>query len=353
MADTATIRVVMPQMGDSVSEGTILEWHKAAGERVTADETIVEISTDKVDAEVAAPATGTVVRIHGAEGDTISVGELLAEIAADADGSQRAEPETNGSQRAEAETNGSDRAEAETNGRARQAATAANGHPTEVGAPSAAVEAPEIDRPKASPVARRVAEAEHVDLARLAGTGTAGRITKADVLEALHDGSADPASSEAAPGPPSGAQPLRGAAAMLARYMEESRQIPTATSMRTLTMSVARLASQPAQGDGSAGFLHAPVAYAIARAASDIPTMTHHFAEVDGKPMRIDDGGVNLGLAVDVVKKDGSRTLMVPVIADAGRLGFGEFVGGVRPAGREGADEQRWVPTTSSGRTSR
>src|SRR5206468_5692244 len=86
MADIATIAVVMPQMGDSVSEGTILEWHKAAGDRVTADETIVEISTDKVDAEVPATATGTIVAIHGAEGDTIGVGELLAEIAADTGG---------------------------------------------------------------------------------------------------------------------------------------------------------------------------------------------------------------------------------------------------------------------------
>src|SRR5579871_1753009 len=78
-----TTRVVMPRMGDSVSEGTILEWHKAEGDRVTADETIVEISTDKVDAEVPAPVSGTLVRIHAPEGDTVAVGALLAEIAAD------------------------------------------------------------------------------------------------------------------------------------------------------------------------------------------------------------------------------------------------------------------------------
>ena len=71
----------MPAMGDSVSEGTVLEWHKTEGDSVSADETLVEISTDKVDAEVPAPVDGTVVKVHAAEGDTIHVGALLAEIA--------------------------------------------------------------------------------------------------------------------------------------------------------------------------------------------------------------------------------------------------------------------------------
>ena len=81
MAVDTTVQVVMPAMGDSVSEGTILEWHKQEGDSVSEDETIVEISTDKVDAEVPSPATGTVVKVHAAEGDTVHVGALLAEIA--------------------------------------------------------------------------------------------------------------------------------------------------------------------------------------------------------------------------------------------------------------------------------
>src|SRR5215510_2616943 len=81
MAVHTTVEVVMPAMGDSVSEGTILEWHKQEGDAVTEDETLVEISTDKVDAEVPAPTAGTVVKIHAAEGDTVDVGALLAEIA--------------------------------------------------------------------------------------------------------------------------------------------------------------------------------------------------------------------------------------------------------------------------------
>src|SRR5436305_6336426 len=78
--ETGTVQVVMPAMGDSVAEGTVLEWHKQEGDSVAADETLVEISTDKVDAEVPAPTAGTIVKIHAAEGDTVAVGALLAEI---------------------------------------------------------------------------------------------------------------------------------------------------------------------------------------------------------------------------------------------------------------------------------
>ena len=81
MAVDTTVQVTLPQMGESVTEGTVLEWHKQEGDTVEADETLVEISTDKVDAEVPAPASGTVVKIHAAEGDTVGVGAVLAEIA--------------------------------------------------------------------------------------------------------------------------------------------------------------------------------------------------------------------------------------------------------------------------------
>src|SRR5579871_6234647 len=83
MVIETTTRVVMPRMGDSVSEGTVLEWRRAEGDHVSADETLVEISTDKVDAEVSAPVSGTLVRIHAPEGETVAVGALLAEIAPD------------------------------------------------------------------------------------------------------------------------------------------------------------------------------------------------------------------------------------------------------------------------------
>src|SRR5579859_95248 len=75
-----TVEVVMPAMGDSVAEGTVLEWRKNEGDQVNAEEPLVEISTDKVDAEVPAPVTGRIAKIHAAAGDTISVGSVLAEI---------------------------------------------------------------------------------------------------------------------------------------------------------------------------------------------------------------------------------------------------------------------------------
>src|SRR3954453_14201114 len=81
MAVNTTVEVVMPAMGESVSDGTILEWHKQEGDEVAEDETLVEISTDKVDAEVPAPTAGRVVKIYAAEGDTVDVGAVLAEIA--------------------------------------------------------------------------------------------------------------------------------------------------------------------------------------------------------------------------------------------------------------------------------
>ena len=119
---------------------------------------------------------------------------------------------------------------------------------------------------------------------------------------------------------------MKGGAAALARYMEQSRSIPTATSFRTLTVTALDARRRELKAAGrKVSFTHL-IAYAIARAAQDMPVMAHHFAEIDGKPHRVLDGQVNLGLAVDVEKKDGTRTLMVPVIANAAHLSFERFL---------------------------
>src|SRR5947208_1633179 len=80
MAVNTTVQVTMPQMGDSVTEGTVLEWHKQEGDAVDADETIVEISTDKVDMELPAPASGTLTEILTPEGETVTPGQVLARM---------------------------------------------------------------------------------------------------------------------------------------------------------------------------------------------------------------------------------------------------------------------------------
>ncbi|MGI8921194.1 MAG: multifunctional oxoglutarate decarboxylase/oxoglutarate dehydrogenase thiamine pyrophosphate-binding subunit/dihydrolipoyllysine-residue succinyltransferase subunit [Solirubrobacteraceae bacterium] len=306
---TTSIQVLMPQMGESVSEGTVLEWHKQEGDSVAADETIVEISTDKVDAEVPAPLAGTLLKIHAAEGDVVEVGSLLAEIAP---------------------TDGAAPASERPGDGAAAAPKPSSSSPTTGGtadAPAASGDA------NASPVARRAAAAHDVDIAAVTGTGARGRVSKADVLDHVHNGGATPATQRprdngaaAAEAAPAGAQPIRGAAAVLARYMDESRQIPTATSFRTLTVTVLDGRRKQLKAAGRrVSFTHL-IAYAIARAASEIPVMAHHFLELEGKPVRVDDGQVNLGLAVDVEKQDGTRTLMVPVIRDAGALAFTDFV---------------------------
>jgi multifunctional 2-oxoglutarate metabolism enzyme len=308
------IEVVTPAAGESVTEGTILEWHVKVGDFIKADDTIVEISTDKVDLELPSPASGTVTEILTEEGDTVTVGQVIARIAAqdapaddgDAAGDVQA-PET------ASDSAGGDGAES------------TEGDGTAHGGGAAA---PLPDGAKVSPVAARVAAVEGVDLTAVAGSGPAGRITKSDVLSAAENGGTHtqeaPANGKAAAGPQT--QPMKGAAAALARYMEESRAIPTATSFRTLTVTALDARRRELKAaERKVSFTHL-IAYAIARAADDMPVMADHFTEVDGKPNRVHDGQVNLGLAVDVEKKDGSRTLMVPVISDAGRLSFARFL---------------------------
>jgi multifunctional 2-oxoglutarate metabolism enzyme len=418
MAVNTTVQVTLPQMGESVTEGTVLEWHKQEGEHVEADEVLVEISTDKVDAEVPAPTSGTVVKILAGEGDTVGVGAVLAEIApgngagpaaeappseaepeAPAPGPQAApapEPEAAAVEAAperqpapeapEAEAAGdvldivtptggesvtegtilewavkvgdtvedgqavveisTDKVDMElpapaagtiteilaTDGDtvrvgqviARMRAGAGSPAPAEApssgnGASAAAPAAPAPAVPEdanISPVAARVAAAEGIDVGHVTGTGPNGRITKADVLEA----------KDGAPAPTGQSTVIKGGAAMLARYMDESRSIPTATSFRTVTVTAMDARRKQLKDAGhKVSFTHL-IAYAIAQAAThDMPVMAHHFDGGNGQLLRVDDGQVNLGIAVDVEKKDGSRTLMVPVIRDAGRLNFKDF----------------------------
>ncbi|HUR83927.1 MAG TPA: 2-oxo acid dehydrogenase subunit E2, partial [Solirubrobacteraceae bacterium] len=291
-AEATLVDIVTPGGGESVTEGTILEWSVGVGDAVEDGQTIVEVSTDKVDMELPAPMAGTIAEILAEPGDTVTVGQVIARLrpgsGSGSNGSSAAEPQ------------------------------APAAEPT-----SQPAAAPDGNGAPASPVARRVAAVEGVDISAIEGSGPAGRITKADVLAAK----AAPAPAPAPAAAPAGSTELRGGAAMLARYMDESRSVPTATSFRTITVTAMDGRRRELKAAGHrVSFTHL-IAYAIARAATDVmPVMAHHFAEVAGKPHRVDDGAVNLGIAVDVERKDGSRTLMVPVIRDAGRLSFPEFL---------------------------
>jgi len=296
-----TIDIVTPTAGESVTEGTLIEWHVAAGDSVTDGQPIVDISTDKIDVELPAPSAGTITEILAGEGDTVTVGQVIARMTTATNGAAATTPSA-------------------------PAPPAADEPADATVAPAAAPLPPDA---KVSPVAARIAAAEGVDLTGVTGSGPGGRITKADVLATMANGgpavTAEPAAAPApAPGP--APQPLRGGAGMLARYMDESRSIPTATSFRTITVTTMDGRRKQLKDAGQrVSFTHL-IAYAIALASQhDAPVMAHHFVEVDGKPHRVDDDQVNLGIAVDVEKKDGSRTLMVPVIRDAGRKSFRDF----------------------------
>ena len=128
---------------------------------------------------------------------------------------------------------------------------------------------------------------------------------------------------------PANASPITGAAARLVQNMTESLTVPTATSFRDIaatTLDARRKAlnAQLAASGKKISFTHL-IGYGIVQAAKRFPVMTHHFQEIDGKPHRVDPGGIGLGLAVDVEKKDGSRALVVPVIKHAEAMDFAAF----------------------------
>jgi 2-oxoglutarate decarboxylase len=313
--DSALVDVVTPTGGESVREGTILEWAVQVGDVVEEGQTVVELSTDKVDMELPAPVAGTIAEILAAEGETVTVGHTIARI----------RPAT-------ASANGAAATKAPAAPAAQPSAPVPSGPAAQPSAPAGSTASPAADNgAHASPVARRVAAAEGIDITAVNGSGPAGRITKADVLAAklapVPAPAPIPPAKAQAKAAPSGSTQLKGGAAMLARHMEKSLEIPTATSFRTITVTVMDARRKELKSAGHRiSFTHL-IAYAIARAATEqMPVMAHHYADVGGKPHRVDDGAVNLGIAVDVEKKDGSRTLMVPVIRDAGRLTFPEFL---------------------------
>ncbi|MFN2615679.1 MAG: multifunctional oxoglutarate decarboxylase/oxoglutarate dehydrogenase thiamine pyrophosphate-binding subunit/dihydrolipoyllysine-residue succinyltransferase subunit [Thermoleophilaceae bacterium] len=295
---TTTAQVTMPQMGESVTEGTVLEWRKRPGDPVQEGETLLEVSSDKVDAEVPAPASGTVAKILVEADKVAPVGAVLAEIeVGDADPAATAAPPE-------------------------PAESPAQPSPEPTEAPTEAAAAPGNGDGIATPVAARIASAHGIDLSAVSGSGPRGRVTKEDVLAVVEGDGLLAASATPEPG----GKPLRGPAAVLARFMNESRTIPTATSFRTLPVDELDSRRRRLKAGGrKLSFTHL-VAWAIVQAARDWPVMTHSYTEAEGAPRRVEPGSVSLGLAVDVERRDGTRTLLVPVLKDADRLEFEQFV---------------------------
>jgi pyruvate dehydrogenase E2 component (dihydrolipoamide acetyltransferase) len=174
--------IVMPQMGESIFEGTITKWLKKPGDKVQRDEPLFEISTDKVDAEIPAPASGVLQEIKVGEGNTVQVNTVVGTISADGEGAATPAP-------AKPAAPAQPAAAAERKPAAEEKPAAPAPPPREV------IEFPqgEEEHVRSSPLVRKIAREHNIDLSRVPGTGTGGRITKQDVMAFLEKQPSAPA----------------------------------------------------------------------------------------------------------------------------------------------------------------
>ncbi|MDK1476759.1 2-oxoglutarate dehydrogenase, E2 component, dihydrolipoamide succinyltransferase [Streptomyces sp. 549] len=319
--------VVLPALGESVTEGTVTRWLKEVGESVEADEPLLEVSTDKVDTEIPAPVAGTLLEILVGEDESAEVGAKLAVIGeAGAAPAQQAEPQPEPAQQAEPEP--------------QQAAPAKPQQPAPAAQQQAPApqSAPAPQQPAAgggegayvTPLVRKLAGENSVDLSSVKGTGVGGRIRKQDVLAAAEAAKAQApaASSPAASGPRSPAleaSPLRGQTVKMSRI----RKVIAENMMKALhnqaqlssvvevdVTRVMRLRQQAKEGFlAREGVKLSPMPFFVKAAAEALKAHPVVNAKIN------DDGTVtyhdveNIGIAVD-----SEKGLMVPVIKGAGDL---------------------------------
>jgi 2-oxoglutarate dehydrogenase E2 component (dihydrolipoamide succinyltransferase) len=321
MATDTAIDVVMPQMGVSVSEGTVTKWLKREGEQVEADEPLLEISTDKVDTEVPSPASGTVVQILVQEGETVEVGTKLAQI-----GGSAAAPVPPPA------------APAPTPQAAREPAPA----PAPVAEAPAPATAPAAAEPSGngkfvSPVVARIASEHGIDPNALQGTGRGGRVTKQDILAVVEHGPppvapaapAAPAAAPAAPkpapaapqaaAPPQAGETIEPVSAMRRGIAEHMRRsVDTAahvTSAIEVDMSKIVAARNTLKKEYQSAYGVNPTYLAfIGRATIDtLKNYPYINGELRGESI-VTRNYVNLGIAVELAEGKG---LIVPVIRNA------------------------------------
>jgi len=296
-----SIAVELPALGESVVEGTISRWLVKEGDRVERDQPIVEVTTDKVDAEIPAPASGTVVRILAAEGETVPVGAQLATIEPEAEGVKTAPPAVK-----------------------REAAP----RPAPLDPPERG------DEPvRATPVARRIAEQARVDLREVEPTGASGRITKRDV--GRHAAPPSPA-AEAAPPPAATAArpasrpaylsyalqkgdrviPMSPLRRLVAEHMVHSKRVsPHVGTVAEIDMGgVAAVRAAHKQGFERAhgfGLSYLPfVVHAVVRALREFPALNASVLE----DAIVEKQDIHFGIAVETEKG-----LVVPVVRHADR----------------------------------
>ena len=298
--------VELPALGESVVEGTVSRWLVAVGDRVEVDQPLVEVTTDKVDAEIPSPVAGVVVEILAGEGDVVEVGGMLAHIDPSAE---------------------------------------AAASPPEMASPPADGGARRVSRESiATPVARRLADESGVSLDDIQGSGSAGRITKKDVLRLAKTGSASaPGAEEARPEPlpeasrgprRTGGAPSRKAAAytpiegdrvipmspmrrIIAEHMVYSKHIsPHVGTVTEVDMSrVAELRTRKKDAfakENGIPLTYLPfIVHAVVRALREYPAL--NASVIEGAI--VEKMHINVGLAVETEKG-----LVVPVVRNADRL---------------------------------
>ena len=288
----------MPQMGESIAEGTIVRWIKKVGDRVDRDEPLFEITTDKVDAEIPSPSAGTLTEILAKEGDTVSVHSVVGTIQlAGEEPDQRA-------QRVPARPFASAPAPQKT-------ATPRPDH-------AASGEATHDDRhQKSSPLVRRIARENNVDVAQITGSGLGGRVTKRDILEYLGSGIGSRGNGDSQPPRESGArveiQPLSAMRKKIAEHMVLSRRTSAHVhSVFHVDFSEVERIRQAKKNQYER--LGAKLSYMAFIARAVIDALRRHpvvNASLDGDSI-VYKKDVNLGIAVAL-----ESGLIVPVIKNA------------------------------------
>jgi len=351
MATETAVDVVMPQMGVSVSEGTITKWLKQEGDAVAADEPLLEISTDKVDTEVPSPASGTLTQILVREGETVAVGTKLAQIGGSAAAPAPAPPEPE--------------------------PVAAAEETAPPAPPAPAVERPTENGGRAfiSPVVARIAAEHGVDPAQIAGTGRGGRVTKQDILafvarpqpaakieEPAQAPPVVPPPAPQAPSPPSAPQapalqpeageqlePVtamrRGIAEHMRRSLDTAAHVTSAieVDMSRIVAARERLKQEYTAAYGVNPTYLAFVARATVVTLRDYPYVN---GELRGESI-VTRNYVNLGIAVELAEGKG---LIVPVLRHAEGLNLLGLARGIAEIARK-AREKQLLPDDVQGGT--
>ena len=341
MATGTAVDVVMPQMGVSVSEGTVTKWLKSPGDSVEADEPLLEISTDKVDTEVPSPGTGVLSEILVQEGQTVEVGTLLARIGPEAGAAPPAQEQEQAPPPEPATQSAADEASASADEGVQEAPPEPAREPEQEPAPAGNGRG---DGPAfVSPVVARIAAEHGIDPSSIEGTGTGGRVTKKDILAYVESPPPQPAAppeqpppapAEPAPAPAPAAsaapadepaQPVgagetvtpmnamrRGIAEHMRRSLDTAAHVTSAieVDMSRVVAIREQLKAEYTKAYGVNPTYLAFVARAAVETLKDWPWVN---AELRGESI-VTHNYVNLGFAVAL---EGGKGLIVPVVKNA------------------------------------